>query len=194
MRVSSHQNKPVRLLRRNLDNLPEFPLPAGFAFRWFRPGDELEWVKIQTLSDKFNPISLELFHSEFSLPDLLPTTQFHLLAPNSVPIGTATAWFKDLDGSRIGRVHWVAIVPEFQGRGLGKSVLSFCCRRLRELGYRQAFLSTNSARIPAINLYISFGFEPLATNKQERSVWDDIFTRARLGTRASEPCSKPPRP
>src|SRR5262252_6378867 len=113
MSVSSEQTKPVRMLRRHLEKLSESPLPTGFAFRWFRPGDELEWVKIQTLSDKLNALSLELFHSEFSLPDLLPTTQFYLLAPNTVPVGTATAWFKDLDGRRIGRVHWVAIVPEF---------------------------------------------------------------------------------
>ena len=178
------------MLRRNLDNVPEFPLPAGFAFRWFRPGDEPEWVKIQTISDKFNTISLELFHSEFSLPDLLPTTQFYLLAPNTVPVGTATAWFKDLDGRRIGRVHWVAIVPECQGQGLGKAVLSFCCRRLRELGYDQAFLSTSSARISAINLYVSFGFEPLTANDQERSVWRHIFTRARMGTRSSSEPSR----
>ncbi len=168
------QNKPLRMLRSNLINLPDFCLPAGFSFRWFHPGDEQIWVRIQAASDQFNKISLELFRSEFSEPLLLPKTQFYLFAPDNAPIGTATAWFKNLDARRIGRIHWVAIIPEFQGRGLGKAVLSLCCRRLRELGYDQAFLSTSSARIPAISLYLNFGFEPLIKNDEEKATWSEV--------------------
>jgi GNAT superfamily N-acetyltransferase len=186
-------NTPVKMLRSNLDKLPDFPLPPGFSFRWFRAGDEPEWVRIQTLSDQLNAISLKLFHSELSVSDLLPTTQFYLLAPNTAAIGTATAWSKELDGKRIGRVHWVAVVPEFQGRGLGKAVLSFCCRRLRELGYDQAFLSTSSARIPAINLYLNFGFEPLIATDEERLVWNDVLARASRGAPSSRLPSEPSR-
>jgi ribosomal protein S18 acetylase RimI-like enzyme len=174
------QNIPVKMLRSNLENIPSFALPPGFAFRWFQSGDEKTWVQIQGAADRLNKISGDLFHSEFPEPALLPEAQFYLLAPNGAPIGTATAWFRALDGERIGRVHWVAIVPEFQGRGLGRSVLSFCCQRLRESGYDRAFLSTSSSRIPAISLYLNFGFEPLITNDQERVVWHQILARANV--------------
>ena len=174
MSAQLEQNLPVKMLRRNLDNVPDFPLPAGFTLRWFRAGDEDVWVQLQAASDQFNRISLDLFRSEFVEPGLLANTQFYVIAQNNAPVGTATAWFKDLEGKRIGRVHWVAVLPAFQGRGLGKSVLSLCCGRLRELGYDKAYLSTSSARIPAIKLYLSFGFEPLIGNGDDKAVWSGV--------------------
>jgi ribosomal protein S18 acetylase RimI-like enzyme len=95
-----------------------------------------------------------------------------LLAPDGQAIGTATAWFKDnFEGRRFGRVHWVAIVPEYQGRGLAKPLMSTICRRLQELGHDCAYLTTSTARLPAINLYRRFGFEPLIRTPEEADIW-----------------------
>ena len=166
------------MLRRDLENIPEYQLPAGFSFCWFRPGDEETWVQIQTAADLYNKISRQLFDQEFADRALLPERQFYVMEPLGRTIGTAAAWFKEIAGERIGRVHWVAVVPEFQKRGLGKAMMSFCCRRLKELGHRQAFLSTSSVRIPAIKLYLQFGFEPCTKSDQEEALWKQI--RAQL--------------
>jgi len=41
-------------------------------------------------------------------------------------IGTATAWFDNsLFGKHYGRLHWVAIHPEYQGKKPGKPLISF---------------------------------------------------------------------
>jgi GNAT superfamily N-acetyltransferase len=101
-----------------------------------------------------------------------------LIAPNQEVIGTGAAWFDDdFGGARIGRVHWVAILPEYQGRGLSKPLLSAICRRLRELGHGRAYLATASARSRAIQLYLRFGFVPLTRNEAERAIWDQIARR-----------------
>jgi ribosomal protein S18 acetylase RimI-like enzyme len=73
-----------------------------------------------------------------------------------------------------GRVHWVAILPAFQGRGLAKPLLTAVCLRLRELGHTSAYLSTSAARIPALNLYRQFGFAPVIRDEMERAVWQEI--------------------
>ncbi len=55
------------------------------------------------------------------------------------------------------------IVPDLQGKGLAKPfkpLLSAVCTRLRELNFTRACLVTETARIPAINLCLKFGFVP----------------------------------
>ena len=69
----------------------------------------------------------------------------------------------------------MAILPEFQGRGLGKALLATICRRLRELGHERAYLHTSAARMAAIQLYLQFGFAPVARNAAEAAAWKRIL-------------------
>ena len=206
-------------MRANLDHLPEFALPSGFALRWYQSGDEAHWLRIHLVADHFNEITPELFQQQFAvaaerglstsaarrrqpastcedrsgmnsaLQDLRKR-QCYLLDPRGEAIGTGTAWFNDnFEGARWGRVHWLAIVPEFQGQGLGKAFLSVICRRLHELRHEQAYLSTSTARIPAIQLYWKFGFEPLIRNIEDENLRREIVRLAKLSR-----VSKLPRP
>jgi len=165
------------MLRRDLENIPEFPLPAGFALRWYQPGDEASWLAIHKLADHYNQITPELFANQFGTdPLLLGQRQCFLLEASGHAIGTASAWFDDnFDGGRIGRVHWVALLPEYQGRKLSKPLLTAVCWRLRDLGHDHAYLTTIAERKPAIQLYLRFGFVPLIRNDIERAVWDQVI-------------------
>src|SRR5207248_4802613 len=101
---------------------------------------------------------------------LLVERQCYLLNAFGQAIGTGTAWFNDnFEGKSFGRVHWLAILPEFQGRGLGKPLLTAICSRLRDLGHERAYLTTSTQRIPAIRLYLRFGFVPLIRDEPENA-------------------------
>src|SRR5437867_2753553 len=94
----SESEKPIRLLmtRTDLENIPEFPLPAGFSARWYQPGDEAHWLRIHLAADRLNEITPELFLQQFgSDPALLCQRQCYLLDSRAEPIGTGTAWFKE---------------------------------------------------------------------------------------------------
>jgi GNAT superfamily N-acetyltransferase len=177
------RNLPAKMVRVSLDSVPEFALPAGFSLRWYQPGDEENWRQIHLAADCYNKITPELFQHQFGTDErLLRDRQCYLLDPRSEVIGTGTAWFNDnFEGVRFGRVHWMAIVPEFQGRGLAKSLMTVICRRLRELGHDRAYLSTSSARRPAINLYLRFGFVPLLRSEKETAVWRTLSRRLLRG-------------
>jgi GNAT superfamily N-acetyltransferase len=110
-----------------------------------------------------------------------------LVDPTYSDIGTITAWNDgEIEGRDIGRIHWVAIVREAQGRGLAKPMLSAAIDVLQTLGYTEAWLWTGTAPIEMwpqidnspgtppitpINLYRSFGFEPYLRNDADRATW-----------------------
>ena len=184
---AAERNLPVKMVRESLDNIPEFTVPVGFSLRWYRRGDERHWFGIHVVADVQNQITRELFQREFGTDErLLTERQCYLLDAGGNPIGTGTAWFDDdFVGTRVGRVHWVAVVPEHQGRGLAKPLMTEVCRRLSELGHTRAYLSTSTARLRAIRLYLRFGFVPLIRNEMEAALWQGL-----LGAHSELSCCK----
>ena len=162
--------------RPHLDNVPAFALPKEFSLRWHQPGDEQHWLDIHLAADKYNPITPELFSREFGeAHDVLKHRQCFLLDANQKPVATATAWFNDnFNGGSYGRVHWIAVVPAHQRRGLGKALMTIVCCRLRALGHLHAYLTTSTARIPAIKLYRGFGFVPLIRTADDAAIWREV--------------------
>lgn len=170
------ENKSVAMIRETMDGLPEFNTPEGFSIRFYEPGDEETWRAVVASAERFMTIKEDLFRHEFGKESSAIHDRMHFLCgPDGNVIGTATAWFDErYRGARYGRVHWVAIRPEFQGRGLAKPLLAGVCRRLVELGHDRAYLITSSGRIPAINLYRSFGFVADIRDEDDREVWREI--------------------
>ncbi|MCD6291766.1 MAG: GNAT family N-acetyltransferase [Anaerolineae bacterium] len=173
------RNISINMVREHLDDIPDYPPPPGYLIHWYEPGDEKHWLNIHLVADKYSTITPELYVREFGRdPQLLHKRQFFLLSPTGAAIGTATAWFDDdYQGLPYGRVHWVAIVPEMQGRGLGKVLMTTVCKRLRALGHDRAYLVTSTARIPAINLYLQFGFMPHIRSEEDLRVWQALRPR-----------------
>ena len=146
----------ITMCRANLENLPNFDLPDGFTLRTYQSGDDATWWQIHERADPLlahrSGSHREFFGDNF---DELHARQLFLVSPANQAIGTASAWFDD---AKIGRVHWVAIVPEFQGRGLAKPLIARVLQLLREHGHSRAILTTSQQRPRAIALYQSFGF------------------------------------
>ncbi len=165
----------VKMIRENLDDIPEYPLPAGYSIRWYQPGDEDLWLAIQSLADKYTDVTPDLFEDEFgSDAGVLSERQCFLCDSDDKGIGTASAWFGNDGGQSLGRIHWVAIVPQHQGKGLAKALLAAICDRLRSLGHSKTYLTSQTCRIPAINLYAKFGFVPSIDSEKSRLIWREL--------------------
>jgi GNAT superfamily N-acetyltransferase len=166
----------ISMIREELDGIPNHTLPHAFSLKWYQPGDEQCWLRIQQSADRYNQINLGLFRQQFGDDaETLGRRQCFILNGEGRSIGTATAWF-DLNyrGQEWGRVHWVAIVPEMQGQGLAKPLMTVVCQRLRKLGHERACLTTAPERIPAVNLYLKFGFVPEVRSPVELRAWKEI--------------------
>ncbi len=163
----------ITMIRKNLDNIPDFTLPTRYTLRWYQHGDNQIWRDIQSPSYEPNQITSELFEREFGFDEKqLRHRQFYILNSNGIAIGTATAWFNDdYNGLPYGRIHWVAIVPSSHGLGLAKPLMTIACERLKSLGHERAYLTTSTSRIPAVNLYLKFGFTPEIASKEDWEAW-----------------------
>jgi len=160
------------MARRNLAGAPRFAAPEGFTVRPWRAGDEEAWLDIHREADPLNSFGPDTFGKQFGRDAAtLAARQFYLCDARGAAVGTATAWFGEEAWLGWGRVHWVALRPAFQGRGLSKPLLSATLRRLAELGHDKAYLTTDTLRRPAIGLYLAFGFSPVARNEEERGAW-----------------------
>lgn len=173
------RNASVTMATEDLAAAPVYKLPAGFSMRRFRRGDEATWVKVQQTAEHFQKIDEALFFRQYGDNfERHAARIMFLMDIDGEAIGTISAW-NDAEYSRreYGRIHWVAIVPPMQGRGLGKPLMSAACRRLLELGHERAYLTTSTARVPAINLYLAFGFEPVMRHEEERVLWTELMPR-----------------
>ncbi len=170
----------VIMVREHLEGIPEHALPGSFSLRWYQRGDETHWLQIHQRADLHNHITPDLFHRAFASDIFeLARRQCYLTTSKGRAIGTASAWFNDnFEGRSIGRVHYVAILPEFQGRGLSRPLMTAICRRLRELGHERVYLTTSTERIAAIRLYRSFGFVPLIRTDEEQQAWMEFVRPA----------------
>ncbi len=164
------------MILETLKAIPHYDLPENFYFKWYEPGNEKLWLDIHALAEKYIPaMDLKLYHEQFNPLELLQQRQVFIMGQNKQAIGTSTAWFNDdYHGQSIGRVHWVAIIPEFQGKGLAKPLMSMTLKRMAELGHPRAYLSTSSGRIAAIQLYLKFGFKPIIYEEKDKSIWKQI--------------------
>jgi GNAT superfamily N-acetyltransferase len=166
------ENLDIHMIREHLDEIPDCALPAGYSTRWYQPGDEKSWYRIHLLADAYTNVTPDLYEKEFgSDTQMLAERQCFLVDRKGVLIGTATAWLDDHSVQSPGRIHWVAIVPAEQGKGLAKPLLTAVCNRLKDLGHSKAYLTTQTIRIAAINLYLKFGFVPAVNSERDKQIW-----------------------
>ncbi len=165
----------IAMVRENLLDIPVWKLPAGFSFHYYKPGDMDIWLDIERQADTDNTFDRQRFESTFSSRlDLLEQRMIFIFDEKGRPIATSTAWYED---DKVGLVHWVAVVPAFQGQGLAKPLLARTLERFVELGYQSAMLRTQTFRIAAINLYLKFGFVPLISSLQDTDSWREVAAK-----------------
>jgi len=143
---------------------PNFLLPEGYRYVLFTDGDETSWAKIET--------SVHEYESEFAA--LLNFSKNFMPFKNELicrcifienaatdKIATSMAWWRMIGDERRAWLHWVAVMPEYQGLGLGKAIVSEAVRLLVELeGNVDLYLSTQTWSHKAVGIYKLHGFEP----------------------------------
>ena len=157
------------LLERPLDALEECPLPEGYRFVNYRPGDRDTWIGIEMSAREFNdfPEGVDAWRRYYEGHDAeLEARMFFIEDAAGRKVATATAYY-DIDtgdNGTDGFVHWVAVRREAQGRGLSKPLVARVLRELKALGYRRAVVPTQTTTWLACKVYLDMGFRPVPEN------------------------------
>lgn len=147
-----------------LDNVPHLRLPRGYGIRKFHPHrrDDKTWARIEVAAGGFPDMqsALERYQQWTSeIPGGMHTRCFFLVdTTTQEAIGTVTAWRGREEMEDLGRIHWVAIVPEHQGKGLAKPLVAHALRHLQREGVPGVYLKTDSSKPRALSVYSQLGF------------------------------------
>ena len=158
---TSPPDENLTMIRPNMLNIPKVPFPEGFSIRPMRLDEIGLWTDIERDAEEYFRISDDIFLSEFG-HDLqaIQWRCFIIVNDRGAGVGTISAWYdRNFKGQDYGRIHWVAVRPAYQRRGLGKAGLSYALNKLAEW-HDRCYLITQTMRLPAIKMYLDFGFIP----------------------------------
>ena len=139
------------MLVRSLDplDLPPYPLPAGYRFVRYRPGDRDAWIGIEKSAKEFrsNEEGLAAWGRYYrDREDELPGRMLFLENGEGEKVATATAMY------------------DVFGRGLAKPLVAEAFRVMRALGYTRVIVPTQTYTWLAVKVYLDLGCRPIPEN------------------------------
>ena len=170
----------VVMTRANAENFPAHALPEGYHFATFTPADETAWVQLQTVVTHVEneQQGRQIFREEFlqagekvpcaECPGYAETVRRTVLVKDAAGnlVGAATLWMGDTFGETWQRVHWVAVHPDHQGKGLAKCMLARMLELYQELDCKTPiYLTTQTKTYRAVRIYAQMGFVPYLGEK-----------------------------
>lgn len=170
----------VVMVRENGADYPVYALPEGYHYALFTPADEEQWIRLQAEVTHVESYAQgkQIFRQEFlragedtpceDCPGYAETVKRTVLVKDQegVLVGAATLWTGNTFGQIWQRVHWVAVHPDHQGKGLAKCMLSRMLALYGKLGCdTPIYLTTQTKTYRAVRIYKQMGFQPYLGEK-----------------------------
>lgn len=170
------------LKRDDLNDIPEYRLPDGYKFVFYKSGDRDVWIDIERSAKEFESYEqgLESWNIYYEGKDSeLVNRMVFVENEKGEKVATASAFYDiyGRDKSGAGWLHWVAVRREYQGKGLSKPLIAYVLNVMRSLGYTHAKIPTQTTTWLACKIYLDFGFVPVPENAvNSRDGWRIIKT------------------
>lgn len=138
-------------------------LPEGYTFKMYEPGFENYWAETETevLEYKMKEEAIEYFKKELiPYQEQLKKRMVFIMNQEGVAVANACAWYINYKGRHQAHVHFVAVRPDYQGRGLGKAIFAkiLTIFSIYEAG-EDIYLHTQTWSHVAIRMYLKMGFK-----------------------------------
>ncbi len=172
---------PVRRLHvmgRSLRSGQPWPapeLPTGYAVRTFEPGrDEDAWLALNAAAFAHHPEQGSLRRPDLEQRMAEPwfdPAGLILVVESDDPDRLAASHWTKVDppveaGGEVGEVYVVAVSPDRQGQGLGRTVTVLGLDHLRSLGLDRVVLYVDEENVAAVRTYTALGFTDVEVHQQ----------------------------
>lgn len=151
------------LLVRESQELLDINLPEDYKIIPFRPGiDENTWCEVRNasfakLKGSEVPITPEMVAKMITSNESIDGGSMILYHVDK-PVGVVRGEKDEYEGSPIMHIGPLAIIPEYQGKGLGRSLLRAALHLGKEKSYDRTILCVNAENERAKALYLQEGF------------------------------------
>ena len=157
-----------------VNELPDVALPDGYTLRAYRVGDERSWVRLLNLAGF---ITWDLQRIQKYLADAERGEGSRVVAKGGTIVSATFASRARWNDRQVGVLDFVASHPEHRRRGLSRAVCTAVLGFMVAAGYPEVILDTDDWRLPAIELYLSLGFEPVMRREDMPARWDVVMEK-----------------
>jgi ribosomal protein S18 acetylase RimI-like enzyme len=152
-------DKNLFMMCRSLNKYALYYLPKGYRLRLCRRDEWDLWKRMpfddEKTAEEYAGYMTEFFNKVYGTKkDLFFKKCLFACDKNDTPVGTCFAW-KAYD--KITTIHWLKVLKEYEGQGIGRALLSAVMRNIPEDEY-PVYLHTQPASFRAVKLYCDFGF------------------------------------
>ena len=158
-------------LRRRLRHRTELPSAEGVGVRSFHgEGDIAAWLVLrrQAFADQspaIRPWREDDFRTQLSrkrwfspahlwFAEVRPSNEGH-----AGTVATVTLAMRGPPGSAVAAIHWLAVLPQWRRRGIGRLLIATLERRCWDLGHREICLESHVQWTAALRFYEALGYE-----------------------------------
>lgn len=130
-----------------------------FYIRKYKKGDEKYWAEIEYKIGDFSSVreAKEYFIQNYNSDELAEKCFFAETSDGKV-VGTCIAWYDNKNDYVVSSLHWLAVIPEYQDKGIGRALVISVMNYYRENNLLPVYLHTQPWSYKAIKLYYSLGF------------------------------------
>lgn len=148
--------------------LPTVSLANGYHFEHYTLGDEKAWARIETSVGEFETKEAGISYFQrvfFPYQEQLQQRMVFVVTDSGEKIATCTAWYKKRQDGHYPLFHWLAVMPQHQGKGIAKALTVEVLRCFQALEtHGPIYLHTQTWSHPAIKLYQNLGFSMSSQN------------------------------
>ena len=173
--AQGRENRPmanVKNLRLVLARQPEVDLPPGIELRHYVGAADIEaWLDLRGRAFAREKLGVgqwdagdferEFLSKPWWSPERMWLAQSTQTDGLSQVVGTVTWADRGVTPEAKAAVHWLAVLPGYRRRGIGRLLLETLHWACWDAGHREIYLETHVAWAGAARLYTSLGYRPV---------------------------------